>query len=151
MEEELASLHEVHDHVEFLLGLEGAVKLDDVRVVVHVFQNLSLGLGVQDLLLFLDVVLDEHLDGVETLGGLLLDQVHLPEGPLADQVENGEVIHGVLDHVDLLDYAPVVLVLSVEVLTDEDGVVARVVLVVLPSILNALYTAHYLSIYYTTL
>lgn len=148
VEEQFAPLHEVHDHVEFPLGLEGAVQLDDVGVVVHVFQDLSLGLGVQDLLLLLDVVLDEHLDGVEGLVGLLLHQVDLPEGPLADQVQNVEVLHTVLDQVGLRDQAAGGLVMLGEVLADEDGVVPAFTLVLFPLLWNALDTAHYLSIYY---
>ena len=58
--EELATIEEVHDHVEFVLRLEGVVHLHEERRL-HMLQHVALRLRVVDLIPLQQVRLLEHL------------------------------------------------------------------------------------------
>lgn len=59
----ITSDHEVHNQVKLVSGLEGIVELND-EWRVHIFQDFSLGLGVNLLITLLDSVLSEDFHGV---------------------------------------------------------------------------------------
>ena len=93
--EQLAALDKVHDHVQVLGVLEGAPQGDEERVL-DLLQHAALVVGVLDLLHLDDLGLFQHLDGVEALVVLALDEVHASKGAGAEGALDGEVGQRVL-------------------------------------------------------
>ena len=60
--EELSAVAVFHDHVEFLLGLNDFVQLDDVRVA-DLLENFDLASDALHIFLVVDLVLLEDFDG----------------------------------------------------------------------------------------
>lgn len=92
---QLAALDKVHDHVEVLGVLEGAPEGDE-EGVLDLLQHAALVVGVLDLLHLDDLGLFEHLDGVEALVVLALDEVDAAEAAGAEGALDGEVGQRVL-------------------------------------------------------
>lgn len=63
--EELSACDEVHDHVEVVCVLESAPEVDE-EGVSHTNQHLPLRVGVFHLLHLDNLLLIEHLDGIES-------------------------------------------------------------------------------------
>ena len=93
MEEELTTVDVVHDKVQLVGGLERVVKVDKERVN-QLLQNVLLGLGVIGFVSFHNVLLVEDLHGKDLLRSLPLDQQHLPEASLANDLQFLEIILG---------------------------------------------------------
>lgn len=85
----------LHDEVEELAVLEGAVERDDA-VVVHLGQEVPLGPDVLHLPPPEHLRLLELLHGVHVPRGLLPAHPDLAEGPFADHGEQVEVLHAQL-------------------------------------------------------
>lgn len=79
MEEEFSSLAELEHEVESEGSLEGVVHLDHEGFFVQTLQDLPLRLGMNLLVLLLDHLLRQHLDGVQLVCLLVHHQHHLPE------------------------------------------------------------------------
>jgi hypothetical protein len=92
---QLAALDKVHDHVQVLAVLEGAPQGDE-EGVLDLLQHAALVVGVLDLLHFNDLRLLEHLDSIEALVVLGLDEVHAPEAAGAEGALDSEVAQRVL-------------------------------------------------------
>lgn len=93
--EELAALDKVHDHVEVLGVLEGAPE-GDQEGMLDLLQHAALVVCVLDLLHLDDLGLFQHLDGVEALVVLGLDEVDAAKAAGAEGALDGEVGQRVL-------------------------------------------------------
>jgi hypothetical protein len=92
---QLASFYKVHDHVEILGILEGAPERDE-KGMLDLLQHAALVIGVLDLLHLDHLGLLQHLDGIEALVVLGLDEVDSPEAARAEGPLDGEVGQRVL-------------------------------------------------------
>jgi len=79
-----------HDE-EFGVVLEGLTQLHDLGLEAELFEDGLFTDAVADLPLERNVVLDQHLHGLDLGVQLALDQPHLPEGACTDQFECFEV------------------------------------------------------------
>lgn len=93
--EELTTLDKVHDHVQVLGVLESTPERDQERML-DLLQHATLVVGVLDLLHLDDLLLFEHLDGVEALVMLGLDQVDTSETAGTKSAVDGKVTERVL-------------------------------------------------------
>jgi len=91
MSEELATLDEGHEEVDSEIVLEDVLHVYQEGVVDSI-QDIFLELDIFHLLVLKDDILADALHGEELLGAGLLDQEHLPEGTLANHLEQLEVI-----------------------------------------------------------
>ncbi len=92
---QLTSFYKVHDHVEILGILKGAPQRDQERVL-DLLQHAPLVVGMLDLLHLDHLGLLQHLDGVEALVVLGLDEVDSAEAARAEGALDGEVGERVL-------------------------------------------------------
>jgi len=79
-----------HDE-EFGVVLEGLAQLHDLGLEAELFEDGLFADAVADLPLERNVVLDQHLHGLDLGVQLALNQPYLPEGACADQFEGFEV------------------------------------------------------------
>lgn len=93
--EQLAALDKVHDHVQVLRVLEGAPQGDE-EGVLDLLQHAALVVGVLDLLHLDHLGLLEHLDGIEALVVLGLDEVDTAKAAGAEGALDLEVGERVL-------------------------------------------------------
>lgn len=101
----------LHDEEQLLGGLEGLEEFDD-EGVLDLGEDVALCLGLAREVAAHDLLLAQHLHGLEALLALLLNQLHLAETAFAEHHVRHEVLRD-----DLL-----VLELGVLVLADLDGV-----------------------------
>ena len=93
--EQLSALDKVHDHVEVLGVLKSAPQRDEKRML-DLLEHAALVVCVLDLLHLDDLGLFEHLDGIEALVVLGLDEMDAAEAAGAEGALDGEVGQGVL-------------------------------------------------------
>jgi hypothetical protein len=82
------------DHEQTLSCLEGVLDFDNVGVIdlCHFDHDGSLGEHILEQVLAVDLLLAEHLHGIELLRGVLFDQVDLAEAARAQQLVSCEVL-----------------------------------------------------------
>lgn len=88
--EQLPSFDKVHDHVQILRVLKGPPQGDEKRVLDSL-QHPSLVICVLDLLHLHDLRLLQHLDGIEAVVVLGLDQVHSAKAACPQRALQGKV------------------------------------------------------------
>jgi len=86
----IASWAELKDQEELRLSLEGIVKPHN-EGVLRVREHITLGLGIPNKVVSLDLVLGKYFHGVELASLDLSDEVDLAEGALAEALERHEV------------------------------------------------------------
>lgn len=72
VKEEFATYHEIHDQIEFDIGLERIVK-SNYEGMSHCFKNVSFVLGVQLLIAFLHHIFPKNFHGIESFVSFGLD------------------------------------------------------------------------------
>eukprot|EP00356_Strombidium_inclinatum_P013802 CAMPEP_0170495136 /NCGR_PEP_ID=MMETSP0208-20121228/15034_1 /TAXON_ID=197538 /ORGANISM="Strombidium inclinatum, Strain S3" /LENGTH=161 /DNA_ID=CAMNT_0010771279 /DNA_START=594 /DNA_END=1079 /DNA_ORIENTATION=+ len=90
--EKLATVEVVDDEVELGLRLESEVQFNYVGAV-HVLEDVPLGLGLHQQIALDELVLAQDLHGEGQPRVLLAHEVHLPEGPSADDLDELEVFY----------------------------------------------------------
>lgn len=91
MIEQLTTVEEVYNEVQFFTGLESVMKFNDERIG-YFFKNLPLCLRVFFLLISKDVFFFKCLHGEVLTGVPLLDEVHLAEGATTNNFQYLEII-----------------------------------------------------------
>jgi len=82
MEEKLATVHKLHDHVQPVCVLKGELEAHDERVI-ELFEDLSLDLDPGHLLLPYDLLLDHRLHGEHLVRVDVLHEVDFSIGATA--------------------------------------------------------------------
>ena len=92
---QVAPLTELHEHVKVAVGLEGAIQLDDERVIER-FHDVFFDIGVVEQLVLLEHPLGKHFEGkILAVGGSFgPDEVHLAERPLPENLVETELLDG---------------------------------------------------------
>lgn len=91
MPEKLPTALVVGDKVQLLLRLERELEADEEWTFQTPLQDLALANRVRDFLLGHNLLLAEHLHGVDTPGVLLADLEHATESASANQLEELEI------------------------------------------------------------
>lgn len=91
---EITARQELHEHVQEVRILERRVQLDHPRAV-GVCEDITLRTHVRKLILLEHLRLDQRLHGIHLAITALLDQLHLAERTLADDLD-GSVVLGLL-------------------------------------------------------
>lgn len=95
MEEKLATINKLHDHVQPISVLKGELKAHDERMI-ELFEDLSFDLDPVHLLLLNNLLLDNRLHGEHLVRVDVLHEVNLPVSATAYRPYNLKValLHG---------------------------------------------------------